>query len=195
MLNIKGKFPERPNSFLLYYSGKSCYVLARFCLEASFWDFYVPGFLLMQQSLENLIKACFKEKNIDWRQKNGGYGSKGHKFERLIKLGEDIDFFNKKIINRSDFASLLKELEDGYNPHRYGESGVSIKRHEKMMDLFDEIVFILVNGFTTLIEPRDADKLERLMSLPVPLYMERTFKRRLKQPFIFIDVLPLDFKP
>lgn len=192
MLNIKNKLPEGSDSFLLYYSGKSCYVMSRFCLEATFWEFFVPGFLLMQQALENLIKACLKEKNIDWR-KNGKYGSKGHQFKRLILLGKDINFFKEKIINRPDFLSLLKELEDGYNLQRYGESGHFIKSHEKMMDLFDEVVFILVNGFTTLVEPRNNEKLERLMALPIPLYLEKTFKRKLKQPFTFTNVLSMDF--
>lgn len=193
MLNIKNKFPGGSDPFSLYYSGKSCYVMARFCLEATFWDFYVPGFLLMQQSLENLIKSCLKQKNINWEQENGGYGKKGHQFKRLIELGKDICFINEKIMNRHDFLSLLKELEDGYNLQRYGASGHFIKSHGKMMDLFDEMVFILVTGFTTLVEPRNNEKLERLMALPVPLYLEKTFKRKLKQPFIFTEVLPIDF--
>ena len=192
MLNIKNKFPEGSNPFSLFYSGKSCYVMARFCLEATFWDFYVPGFLLMQQSLENLIKSCLKQKNIGWKQENGGYGKKGHEFKRLIGLGKDIGFFKEKIINRTDFLSLLKELEDGYNLQRYGASGHFIKSHEKMMDLFDEMVFIFVTGFTTLVEPRKNEQLERLVALPIPLYLEKTFKRKLKQSFIFIDVIPLD---
>lgn len=194
MLNIKNKLPEGIITFNLYYSGKSCYVMARYCLEATFWDFYAPGFLLMQQSLENLIKSCLKQENIDWKQKDGRYGNEGHQFKRLIELGKDIKFFKEKIINRHDFLSLLKELEDGYNPQRYGESGCFIESQEKMMDLFDEIVFILVTGFTTLVEPRNNEKLERLMALPVPDYMEKTFKRKLKQSFIFTNVLPLDFK-
>jgi hypothetical protein len=189
VLNIKSKLPQGSDPHLLYYSGKSCYVIARFCLEATFWEFYVPGFLLMQQSLENLIKSCLKQKDIVWE-----IGSKGHQFEGLIELGKDIDFFKEKIINRQDFLLLLKELEEGYNLQRYGASGHYIEKHEKMMDLFDEIVFVLVTGFTTLVEPRDKDRLEQLTALPVPDYLEETFKRKLKQPFIFMNVLPLDFK-
>ncbi len=193
MLNIKSKISENLTPFTLFDSGKSCYVMARYCLEATFWTFYVPGFLLMQQALENLIKACLKKENINWRQKNGNYGSKGHNFKRLIDLGEDIKFL-KHFGDRQDFMSLLKELEDGYNSQRYGESGHFLQQHEKMMDLFDEMVFILISGFQSLSEVEDESRLERMIALPVPLQMEEAFNHKLKQPFTLSDIIPLDIK-
>lgn len=189
MLNISSKFPEGSDAFGLYRSGKSCYVIARFCLEATFWDFYVPGFLLMQQAIENLIKSFLRYKNIEWKLPDGQYGRKGHEFKRLIELGKDIKFFECKIINRSDFFSLLKELEDGYNPQRYAESGHFIENHEKMMDIFDDMVYLFVTEFAVLVDQSDN---ERLMALPVPIYIEETFRRKLKQPFIFTNVIALD---
>jgi HEPN domain-containing protein len=184
MLNIKNKAGEGMEAFLLFDSAKSCYVMARFCLEVSFSDFYVPGFLLMQQSLENFIKAFLKKSNIAWE-----IGSSGHKFKRLIELGKDINFFKLKILSREDFINLLKELEEGYNSQRYGESGHFIKNHEKMMDLFDELVYLFVAEFAVFVEQ---EKNEKLMALPMPFCVEKVFKRKLKQPFIFIDVLDLD---
>jgi len=138
----------------------------------------------MQQSLENLIKACLKKENISWES-----GSKGHRFQNLLNLGSGIKFLEERILSRPDFLSLLKELEDGYNTQRYGESGHFIEGHEKMMDLFDEMIYILITEFAILVNQNNN---ERLMALPVPIYIEPTFKRNLKQPFIFGDVLSLD---
>ena len=180
MLNISSKFPEGSDAFGLYRSGKSCYVIARFCLEATFWDYCVPGFLLMQQAMENLIKSFLKYNKIEWKLIGGQYGSKGHEFERLIDLGKDIDFFKNKIISRPDFSLLLKELGDGYNPQRYAESGHFIENHEKMMDTFDEMVYLFVTEFAVLVKQRDN---ERLMAIPVPSYIEETFMMLLKSSY------------
>lgn len=194
MLNIKSKIPDNINHFTLFDSGKSCYVISRYCLEVTFWSFYVPGFLLMQQSLENLIKASLKKENISWSQNNGSYGNKGHNFKRLIELGKDIEYINKFSL-RTDFMDLLKELEDGYNPQRYGESGHFISDSERMIDLFDEMVYLLVYGYSASIEPNDKKRLEQQMTLPVSKDIQEIFKRKLKQPFIITETISLDFIP
>ena len=181
ILNINNKAGEGMEDSGLYFSGKSCYVMARFSLEASRFDFFVPGFLLMQQSLENLIKACLRVKKIKWAT-----GNEGHNFRKLINLSNNIDFIKNKIANRDDFLVLLDELGSGYNTQRYGEAGHFIYGYEKMMDLFDEMVYILVMGYVTLIEPRrDQASFERFVALPVPDYIGGVFKRKLKQPFNF----------
>ena len=189
MLNISSKrSSDHLESHMLFNSGKSCYVIARFSLEVTFWEFYVPGFLLMNQCLENLIKSFLKQKNISWKNKKGTYGNKGHQFKRLLELGKSIDFFQNKILKRQDFLNLLKELEEGYNLQRYGQSGHFIKDNEAMMDLFDEIVYMFVAEYPGLIGQKDNEK---LMAIPMPVCIEKTFKRKLKQPFIFSDVIPL----
>ena len=191
MLNIKTKISVLTDSgFALYRSAKSLYVMARTCLETPPFDFFVPGFLLMQQSIENFVKAILKENNISWPRR-----WQGHDFNILITLGanNNISIF-KSIQERNDFITLLKELGDGYNLQRYGESGHFLENHEKMMDLFDELVYLFIIEFFKLIEIRNKknqdekkwqEYREKEMSLPVPAYVEGIFNRKLKQPFIF----------
>lgn len=151
-------------------------------------DFSVPGFLLMQQALENLIKACLRMEGISWILNNGKYGSDGHSFKKLIKLGSNIDFL-EKISSRSDLMNVLEQLGRGYNLQRYGESGHFIYSHEAMMDSFDEIAFILVKGYSGLLITDSRDlKIKEL--LPVPKLMFEIFSRNLKMPFTVIESGP-----
>ena len=180
MLNLKkNKLMEPIQEYQLFYSAKACFVMSRISLELSM-DFNVPGFMLMQQTIENLIKAHLKKNHIQWSG-----GNKGHDFIKLLEnRSPQISFFDDKILNRQDFCVLLNQLHEGYTAQRYGEGGHYLLNHEKIMDLFDEMVFILIEEFGKQ-SGQYGDRLNRFVALPIPIAFEERFKRKLKQQFIF----------
>jgi hypothetical protein len=150
------------------------------------FEFYVPGFFLMQQAIENLIKACLKNDNIKWPTKG-----KGHDFLVLLDLGKNNNSI-KQILQRNDILTLLKELQEGYTSHRYGESGVLISDFHKMIDLFDEVVFMLKIGFIESLKSKQSPKdIIRLDIYSVPKEIEQIFIKNLKQPYNYEYTLPL----
>jgi len=188
MLNIKpNSMVKYHQSFLLFRSAKSCYVMSRTCLELSPFDFLVPGFMLMQQTIENLIKALLKEKEMKWPG-----GSAGHNFIKLLEFGTSkIPLFKDKFLDRPEFCLLLDQLQEGYTAQRYGESGHFIEDHETMMDMYDEMVFILINEFGGQIVQK-GEELEHLVAIPLPMSFEKHFKRKIKQPFAFTRIIQLE---
>lgn len=185
-LNIR-KIPEMEyhQAYQLFRSGKACYVMARTSLETSM-SYFTPGFMLMYQAIENLLKALLKKNNI-WRSNN-----KGHNFIILLQKGQaDIPLFGT-FLNRPDFCELLNELHEGYTAHRYGESGYGVMDMDEMMDSFDKMIFLLIEEFgrqTGL----TGEKLEREMALPVSPFLETKFMRKLKQPFIILNIEAFEF--
>lgn len=160
--------------------------MSRFCLMSTAFEFYVPGFFLMQQAIENLIKACLKNDNIEWPTKR-----EGHDFLVLLDLGKNNNTI-KQIIQRNDIVTLLKELQEGYTSHRYGESGAFIKDFCEMIDLFDEVIFMLKIGFiTSLKSEQSLESIRRLDMYSVPKEIEQIFIKNLKQPYNYEYTLPL----
>jgi hypothetical protein len=182
-LNIQGKFSSDDIiAWQLFDSAKADYVVARTCLQTGHY-FLWPGFQLIQQSLENFIKAILKNKKISWPT-----GIDGHDFIKLLEKGSanGIVLF-KVLLSRADICNLLKELQAGYNFQRYGESGHFIDDYDEIMDLFDEIVHFLLTEFSSYFEKVDEHVDSMRFGLPVPEYLDKVFSRRLKQPFIFIS--------
>lgn len=68
----------------------------------------------------------------------------------LLKLSLPIKFIKEKIYKREDLTQFLSELEIGYTINKYGESMLGSKKFKTMLDLFDEIIFILNEGFTDM---------------------------------------------
>ena len=184
LLNIDTKFPPYFQELQLFDSAKADYVVARTCLQAANFSLIWPGFQLMQQSIENFIKAILKHNNIDWPT-----GNNGHDILKLLDLGskKGIVLF-KNLLKRKDISDLLLELQKGYNFQRYGESGHFMGDMGKMMDLFDEAIFLLLEEFTSYFEKIDEHRDSMRFGLPVPEFLDKVFSRRLKQPFVFISI-------
>lgn len=177
---------------------KSCYVLSRYCLISSTFEMWTPAFILMQQALENYFKGCLKISNINWQK-----GNHGHLLTELLKLSLPIKFIKEKIYKREDLTQFLSELEIGYTINKYGESMLGSKKFKTMLDLFDEIIFILNEGFTDMWENKNKkfknnEERNRFISLPIQDEIYRVTIQHLKQPFIFSGIFPnflhLDFK-
>ncbi|MCB0490687.1 MAG: hypothetical protein KDC99_19595 [Cyclobacteriaceae bacterium] len=182
MLDIK-KDEDLANlqPYLLFESGKACYIMARTSLAFAI-EFAVPGLLLMQQAIENLIKALLSQNGTSWEN-----GRRGHDFMILLNTGaEKISVFSM-ILDRKDMCRLLKQLMEGYNAQRYGESRHYLDRKDTMMDLFDEIVYLFVEGFMRG-SPRGVKAGEPII-LIVPKELQSRFSRKLKQRFEVVDAL------
>ena len=181
LLNIKkNTVSESLQAPLLFNSAKACYVIARLSL-LMFCDFRVPGFMLMQQAIENLIKSLLKKNNVTWKP-----GKNGHDFIKLLELGSNKIPLFETISKRTEFCDLLNQLQDGYTAQRYGESGHFVKNFLLMMNLFDELSFLLIEEYGKQSE-LEGDNLGRLIALPIPSDMENTFIKDLKQPFVFTE--------
>lgn len=182
LLDIRKNVAMKPHqASLMFNSAKSCFVLARVSLEL-FMDFRVPGFLLMQQALENLIKSLLVQNKLELPS-----GSKGHDFIHLLTLGQNRILLFGKIIGRVEFSNLLKQLNEGYTAQKYGEAGHAIYEKEKVMDLFDELVFLLIEEYGKQ-SGLNEEELERLVAIPVHESFRNIFNRKLKQPFVFLTL-------
>jgi HEPN domain-containing protein len=184
MLKITGKISsDNMQTWQLFDSAKADYVVARTCLQTGPYLRW-PGFQLIQQSLENFIKAILKNKGISWP-----IGSDGHDFIKLLEKGSanGIVLF-KVLLSRVDICSLLKELQAGYNPQRYGEAGHFIDDHDTMMDLFDETAYLLLTEYSSYFKKIGGHRDSMRFGLHVPEYLDQVFSRRLKQPFEVVSI-------
>ncbi len=106
--------------------------------------------LLMEQSIELYIKAFMKLNERTWSN-----GAEGHNLTTLLNNNrEAIDLF--KIISAdADYMDLIKDLQDGYNNIRYGESWIGV--NSKTLQVYDQLMFMFINQFHSLTNIRGAD--------------------------------------
>lgn len=189
MLNIK-KHPmmDYHQEYQLFRSAKACYVMARTSMETAFLLFWVPGLMLMQQALENLLKALLKRNGV-----RDFAGKKGHDFIMLLEKGRTKIPLFQEFLDKPAFVKLLSELNEGYTAQRYGESPHGIENLEIVMDLFDEMVFLLVNEFVRQ-WGLTGHNMNMELALPVPFYLREKFERKLKQDFKFLDTSVYEFE-
>lgn len=168
--------------------GKGSYVLARASISyprnypKAMFNFLPTTFLLMHHSLEVLIKALLVHENVKY-----SFGNNGHKLIYLMELGikksPNLNFFEVNILKKEYLNDFLLNLQSKYNEIRYSFPGYGIYT-EKLLDMFDELVFLFIEKFYELYTKKHVIPKE-FQKINVPDDLIEAIKYNQKQKFDF----------
>lgn len=121
------------------YIAREYYVTARISIIS---QRYYSAALLMEQSIELYIKAFlfYQYRKQTWNNKNG------HKLRELLEGAQnDIPLF-KSVLSNATYMELVDDLQKGYNDIRFGESQISVKRHQ-LLNIYDKLMYDFISEF------------------------------------------------